>query len=60
MGDYDSLVERVGDAINEAPGTIDDLDNMARSAIREVATWLREYRGDEVTAKILEGEIADV
>ncbi len=24
--------------------------------IREVAAWLREYRGDEVTAKILEEE----
>ena len=38
-----SLVERVGNAINNAPsGRYEDRDTQARAAIREVAEWLRQ------------------
>jgi hypothetical protein len=54
----ESLVDRVSKTI------VEHNDNYYYSVkscavIREVAAWLREYRGDEVTAKILEEE-ADV
>jgi hypothetical protein len=61
MGDYDSLVERVREAIlNNGDG--DDYADEARAAISEVAIWLEEEFGpqiDWITTELREEACSD-
>ena len=53
----DSLLDRVAEAVCDAPNTHEGWRSEARAALRVVADWLREqHDGDLVAATVLERE----